>query len=471
MGEKAFECKRGKFRYASLALRAGIGAVAASLALRAGMVVLVASQAVCAQDWSRMLGPTNNGKIPKQPIRFDWTGELKLVWQVEVGEGYGNAVIKDGRVYHFDRYDQMERLTCYSLADAKEQWRQEFPVDYIDSFGYNNGPRAMPVVNDKYAVAYGAAGRLIVTDAITGDLNWQKEVSKEYQVEPNFFGVGSTPCIYKNMLIVMVGGAAKNSKKLSIGRLKERTAGDSGIVAFDLESGKEIYRTGSYLASYSAPVIQSIDGRDVGLALMREGLFAFDPATGAELDFYPWRASINESVNAAWPVVDGNDIFISETYEIGSTLLSLRKNEFVERWKDSSYKKDQAFRAHWATPVLIDGILYGCSGRNEPDSDIRAVKWNDGEVLWSKRTHARLNVVAIGDHLIALDENGLLQLIKPNPEKLDILGEMELFQSTQGNGGSLVGSPVWAPPAIADGKLLIRGGKSLIALQLSDDKN
>jgi outer membrane protein assembly factor BamB len=369
-------------------------------------------------------------------------------------------------MFHFDRYGDTERLTCYKAADAKVLWQLEFPVEYNDSFGYNNGPRAMPVANENFVAALGAAGRLIVADARTGRLKWQKDTMELYHVEPNFFGVGSTPCIYKNLLIVMVGGGTAGSPSLGINRLNQRRAGDSAIVAFDLESGNEVYRVGSYLASYSAPTIQQIDGQDYGFAFCREGLMIFNPTSGEEIAFHRWRASINESVNAAWPVIHGNEIFISETYEIGSTLLNFDGKQLRTMWSDPKSKRDQSFRAHWATPVLIDGVLYGCSGRNEPDSDLRAVQWSDGKVLWTQRTHARANVISIGDHLISVDEYGLLQLIKPNPQKFEVITQMELLQSKQISGKELVGTPVWAPPAFTDGMLIIRGGPSMVALQL-----
>lgn len=434
------------------------------------ILLLLANQhhaALYAEDWPRMLGPHDNGKIAEEPIRFDWSGELNLIWRIEVGEGYGNAVVNQSRLYHFDRYGDNERLTCYQLKDAKEVWRLEFPVDYVDSFGYNNGPRAMPVANDKYVAAFGAAGRLFVADTETGKLLWQKDTATEYNVEPNFFGVGATPCIYKDKLIVMVGGAPKDAPKINIMRLNQRRAGDSAIVAFDLATGEELYRVGSHLASYSAPIIAKIAEQDWGLVLTREGLMAFNPESGQEADFYPFRAAINESVNAAWPIVEGNEIFISETYEIGSALLAFNNGKFEKVWSDPKNRREQSFRAHWATPVLIDNILYGCSGRNEPDAELRAVQWSDGKVLWSKRTHARSSVIAIGKMLLVLDEYGLLQLVRPNPKELEVVAEMELLQSKQAASKELVGTPVWAPPTFVDGMLVIRGGRSLIALRLS----
>ncbi len=69
-------------------------------------------------------------------------------------------------------------------------------------------------------------------------------------------------------------------------------------------------------------------------------------------------------------------------------------------------------RAHWATPVYLDGFLFGCSGRNEPDADLRVVRWKDGEVQWVHRNRDRTTSLAVDGHLIVLGEQGLLQLIR-----------------------------------------------------------
>ena len=418
-----------------------------------------------ADDWPRMLGPRDDGTAAVKLDVSNWADGLPLAWSIEVGEGYGNAVVRDGRMYHFDRYGDAERLTCYRLGDAQELWRVEFPVFYRDSFGYNNGPRAMPVVGEGVVAVFGVSGTLAVVDAQDGSVRWRRDTSEEYNVLPNFFGVGSTPAIYQGKLIAMVGGSPESESIRGIGRLMDREPGDSGLVAFDLADGREIYRVGGNLASYSAPVIQSIGGSDWCLALMREGLVVFDPSDGQIADRYPFRASINESVNAAWPLVSGDEVFISETYEIGSALLKFKHGKLRPVWTDPEGRREQAFRAHWATPVLVDGVLYGCSGRNEPDADLRAVRWADGKVLWTRRTHARSSVVAAGDLLINADENGIVQLIRANPKRFELLAEIDLLEIEVGSN-SAIGTPVWAPPAIAEGHLILRGGHRLAALRL-----
>ena len=60
----------------------------------------------------------------------------------------------------------------------------------------------------------------------------------------------------------------------------------------------------------------------------RGGLMAIDPEKGETIAQFPWRARKLESVNAATPVVVGDEVFISETYELGSALVRFSR-EFI----------------------------------------------------------------------------------------------------------------------------------------------
>ena len=68
------------------------------------------------------------------------------------------------------------------------------------------------------------------------------------------------------------------------------------------------YATGDELASYSSPIVATIDGRRIGLYFARGGLVGFDPQTGKTCFHFPWRAKVEESVNAANPVVVGDKV-------------------------------------------------------------------------------------------------------------------------------------------------------------------
>src|SRR5262249_29695496 len=182
--------------------------------------------------------------------------------------------------------------------------------DYADFYGYNNGPRCFPVVDDDRVYTYGAEGMLHCLRVLDGKLLWKHDTKAEFGVVQNFFGVGSTPVVEGGLLIAQVGGSPPGSGGFPS---RDQKGNGSGVVAFDKFTGKVRYRVTDELASYSVPTLATINGRRWCFVFARGGLIGMEPA-GGKVDFhYPWRAKIVESVNASNPVVVDDRLFISET--------------------------------------------------------------------------------------------------------------------------------------------------------------
>ena len=69
-------------------------------------------------------------------------------------------VISQGKLFLFDRHGDKARLTCMKAETGEVLWKFEYPTDYEDQFGYNNGPRCCPVVDGDRVYIYGAEGML-----------------------------------------------------------------------------------------------------------------------------------------------------------------------------------------------------------------------------------------------------------------------------------------------------------------------
>jgi outer membrane protein assembly factor BamB len=427
-------------------------------------------------DWPRMLGAKYDQRSDETGILTKWPASgLKIVWTFNTGVGYGNGVASQGRWFQFDRFGNVERLICLNAETGQKLWSWESKVDYQDSYGYNNGPRCSPVVDGDRVYVYGVAGTLACISTQDGKQLWKKSINEDYNVITNFFGVGASPLVYDDKLIVMVGGSPK-ANRLG-GNMDIVLAKPSGtaMVAFDKVTGEERYRVGDYLASYSAPVIHKINGKDTCLALVREGLLTFDPRDGTEPAFHPWRASILESVNASSPVVWNNQIIVSECYEIGSSIVSLEGNKLKELFRDEVNRKDQLMRSHWSTPLIFESFLIASSGRNEPDTDLRCLNLETTSdsnkpkptVTWTNRNRDRTTGLIVDNHAILLGESGLLQLIELNSERLTIVSQMPLAETMDPKDGQpLVELPSWAPPVLSHGLLYVRGARKVTCLEL-----
>ncbi len=435
-------------------------------------------------DWHSFLGPTGDGKSPEKGILTKWrnlspeTPGLKLVWSRPLGIGYDPPTISRGRLFQFDRFGDKARLYALNSETGELLWKYEYDTDYEDLYGYNNGPRCSPIVDGNRVYTYGVEGRLTCVSADKGQEIWQVNTFKDFGVIQNFFGVGSAPVVEGDLLLVMVGGSPPESQRVAPGQLDRVEGNGSGIVAFDKRTGKVRYKITDELASYASMKTATIGGRRWGFAFCRGGLVGFEPATG-KVDFhYPWRDASLESVNASVPVVHDKQVFISETYGIGSSLLEVAPGTHKVLWKDDENKRAKAMQTHWNTPVYHAGYLYGCSGRHMSNADLRCIDWKTGKVQWKVPDLTRTSLTYIDGHFLCLAEDGMLTLFKADPEAYLEVASLALIPKPAGprriGEGSTAAEvdrdPFWAAPIVSHGLLYVRGGGKLFCYELIPQK-
>lgn len=431
-------------------------------------VSFVAACPLCAEDWPTFLGPRHNSTSIETGLITPWPEQgPKQLWERKLGTSYGIGSIADGKFFQFDRFGDNNRLDVLDVKTGEKLWDYEYPTQYEDYLGYNNGPRCSPVVDDDRVYIYGAEGQLHCVSIPDKKGLWKRDLSKEFNVVPNFFGVGSTPVVFEDKLIVMVGGSPEKFKGLGPYDIGRVDGNGTGIVALDKKTGKTIYEISDELASYSSLTLAEINGRPWCFAFMRGGLVGFDPRDG-KIDFhYPWRAAKLESVNASVPVIVGDEVFISECYAVGSSLLKVKPGGYEVIWKDDPRSRDHSLETHWNTAVYHDGYLYASSGRHSAQAELRCVDWKTGEVQWSEPSLGRSSLLLVDGHLVCLSEDGVLRLLKPNPKKFELVSEAFLRDK---NDAVLLRYPAWAAPILSDGRLFVRGKEHLVCLEAMTKK-
>ena len=295
-------------------------------------------------------------------------GGPKLVWEMKKGTGYSSPAISGDRLVMFHRVGNEERVECLHRETGERYWKFGYPTHFEDRYGYNNGPRASPIIDGDHVYTYGAEGKLHCLKLETGQVYWKRDLPAEFKVPHDFFGVASTPLIEGDLLIVNVGAP-----------------GGPTVAAFDKKTGKVVWSAGDkWGPSYSSPVPANVNGkRRVFVFAGGEsnpptgGLLSIDPQNGA-VDFsFLWRSKSYESVNAASPVIVGNQVFISASYKTGGAMLNL-----LPDGGQSVAWSSQDMSTHFNTAIYKDGYLYGFDGRNEPDASLACLDWKTGKVMW-----------------------------------------------------------------------------------------
>jgi outer membrane protein assembly factor BamB len=332
----------------------------------------------------------------------------------------------------FHRVDDREVVESFDSHTGAPQWRHAYHTTYRDDFGFDEGPRAVPVVADGVVYTYGAEGKLHAVALATGKPVWNVDAMRQFEVDKGYFGAAGSPLVEGGKVIANVGG-----KK-------------AGIVAFDAKTGKVMWTATTDAASYSSGVAATILGRRYVVFLTRAGLLGLDPANGHVRFQRPWRARQAASVNAATPLVVGDRIFVSAEYGPGAGLLRFDGTNLTDVWLS-----DEALSNHYATSVLHEGVLYGFHGRQEFGPLFRAVDLQTGKVLWSTERFGAGSVTLAGNRLVIVRESGALVLAAASPKSFQQIATAQILPAT-----------VRAYPAIADGVLYMRNDDTLVAVDL-----
>ena len=449
--------------------------------------LLVLRQQLPAADWPEFLGPSRNNISPETGLRKSLSESgVPLIWKKQIGTGYSAPSIRDSQLVLHHRLGDQEIVEAFDAATGKSQWKTAYPTHFIDPFGYNNGPRCSPLLTEDRCYTFGAEGVLLCLNRKDGAQIWRRDTSKDFDVPEAFFGVGSSPVLEDNKLLVMVGGQP-----------------NAAMVAFDAATGKTLWSNGGEKtwngapmlgwpgerliawnpadpafqkqASYCTPVLATIHGKRHALCLTRQGLLSLDPQTGACNFVYWFRARQDSSVNAMTPVVHDDQILISSAYfRSGSILLQVNPDgrSVQEVWRGLQLEM------HWSRPILLNGLLYAFSGRNEPDAQFRCVSWTDGKLHWDRfegwpnAGHAKLrpgeqppdfygrgSLILAEGLLVALGECGRLGLFRPTREKPVELGHWQVPGLQY---------PCWAGPVLSNKRLFLRDESLLLCLDWSE---
>lgn len=397
------------------------------------LTVLLASIPLAAADWPQFLGPSRNGIYAGLPLNDKWPSSgPRVVWRRQIGQGLSGPVVTGKRLILFHRVDDREIVESYDALTGAPQWRHAYPTSYRDDFGFDEGPRAVPVVADGIVYTYGAEGKLSAIDIATGKPLWTVDAMREFDVDKGFFGAAGSPLVEGGKVIANIGGRK------------------GGIVAFDARTGKVMWTATTDAASYSSGIAATLLGRRYALFLTRAGLVGLDPSTGQVRFQRAWRARQAASVNAATPVVVGNTIFVSAEYGPGAGALQFDGTKLVDLWTS-----DDVLSNHYATSVFHEGTLYGFHGRQEFGPVFRAVDLQTGKVLWSTGRFGAGSVTLAGNRLVIMRESGELVLAAASPKSFQQSAAAQILPAT-----------VRAYPALADGVLYVRNDNTLIAVDL-----
>lgn len=384
-------------------------------------------------DWPQWRGPNRDGISNETGLLKSWPeGGPKVIWTAPSGDGYSGISISQGRFYTMYNQGENEIVVCLDAVTGKEIWRFRSDSKYRNQFG--NGPRSTPTVDSELVFTLGAKGKLYALNAKLGAKVWGHDLRKEYGGKMPTWGVSTSPLVEGNLLLVDVGG--KNGY---------------GIVAFNKENGKVVWKSKTQLPGYSAPIPVTVNGIRQIIFFTGTSLISVSPKDGKQYWRYPWRTSYD--VNAATPIfIPPDKVFASSGYDKGAVVLKMKTTngtvQIEEIWKS------RVMRNHFSSSILHGNHLYGFD-----EATLKCVDVNTQEKKWAKRGFGKGSLIYADGHLIVLSERGKLVLIKATPTEYIEKASAKVFKGK-----------CWTVPTLVNGKLYIRNQKEILCLDISDSK-
>jgi outer membrane protein assembly factor BamB len=388
-----------------------------------------------AADWPQYLGPGRDAVYPGEALTRAWPSDgPKVLWRKKnIGAGMSGVVVAKGRAILFHEVNRYDTIECLDAKTGKTLWENNYASSFVAGYGSAAGPRATPSIVGDRVYTMGGQGVVVCTDFATGKTVWKVNTQKSYRASDGFFGMACSPLVEGNAVLLNIGGEA-----------------GAGIVALDKNSGKLLWKTLDDEASYSSPVMATLHGKRRAVFFTRTGLAVVDPANG-KIDFQNrWRARIRASVNAAAPLVVGELIFVTSSYNTGALVVKAAADGYKAAWSN-----DTSLSSQYASVMHRGGFIYGTHGRADvpPVPALRCVELATGKVRWSVDDFGDCMMLLSGDRLLALMESGELVLGQATPA-----GWREISRA------QVVGSGARSQPALANGRLYVRSRNQVVCL-------
>ena len=379
-------------------------------------------------DFTGFRGAFRDGRISGQNIRTDWDKTPpKQIWKHRIGPGWGSMAVIGDRLYTQEQRAEKEAVVCYSAETGKQIWIHEDGTRFDEEIA-GAGPRATPTFDDGKIYAFGAKGILNCLDAATGSVIWTRNISKEFEVEPQMWGFCASPLVTHGLVTVITGKPGKS------------------VAAFNAKTGQPAWAVGDGW-SYGSTHFAKIDGVELIITITADGMFANDPTTGKAIWDYKWSMPTGANRVVQPAILDGNDLLIGGAFGVGTRRIHFSRNG--EKWNTGDLWTTRKFNPYYNDFVIHNGHLYGFD-----NTVFACVNLDKGVGKWRSHDYGAGQVLLLADQdvLIIAAETGEVALVDAKPDAHHEIGR---FQAIEGK--------TWNHPVVAHGKLFVRNGTEIAA--------
>lgn len=407
--------------------------------------------ATMAADWPQWRGQNRDGHSLDNSLLAEWPkAGPKLAWSVKdasiVGTGYGSPSVVGDKLYILGgssaKQTAKEFVTCLSLKDGSKLWQTELTTSagrYSD--GWGGGPRSTPTVDGKSLYILGATGDLVCLSIDKGEVQWSKNLVKDFGGRIPSWGYSESVLIDGDHLICTPGSAG-------------------GMVALEKSTGKLVWACKEFKdgAGYSSVMISNGAGVKQYVQQTMSSALGVRAQDGKLL----WKTSNLRRATAVIPspVVFEDYVFFTAGYGAGCECYKLEKDgQNVNA--TVVYKANRDVQNQHGGAVRVGEFIYSYSD----SGGWGCLDMKKGEVAWKNRGIGKGSISYAGGYLYCYSESsGTLARVQASEKGYTEAGSFKIPALSKLRPGS---GKVWAHPVIANGKLLLRDYEMLYAYDVA----
>ena len=395
-------------------------------------------------DWTHFRGSNLNGIAMTGNVPLVWD-DSNIRWKTEIhGKGHSSPVVYENQIWITTATPDGKELyaVCadYQTGKIKYDIKVFTPDESISKHSINTYASPTPCIEKGFVyVHFGSLGTACIKTS-DGSIVWKRTDLKCNHVQ----GPGSSPVIYKNLLILHYEGVDVRY-----------------IVALDKSTGKLVWRTERPAKPYEqlpqigkkayiTPLIVNVKGRDLLISNGSAVCCAYDPLTGEEV----WRVVRGAESTVPMPVAEKGTVYFytgSMVDPEGGTFTELLavnpdgKGDITATnilWK----KHDDQTQTQISTPLIKDGLIYTIISKNI----FMCIDAATGKEIWSERLKANFNAspVFVNGNIWCFSVKGEAFAVKAGREyKVIARNQMD--------------SGIWATPAFLRNSVILRTEKYL----------
>jgi outer membrane protein assembly factor BamB len=388
-------------------------------------------------------GLNRSGVYPETGLLKEWPAEgPKLLWVSEgMPKGFSSACVTPNGIFTTGITDSMDVVVALDKT-GQLKWKTPYGRYWKASF---SDSRCTPTYENGKIYVSSGSGDLACLDANTGNIIWQVKASEKFGGTYGEWGISESLLINGDQLYYTPGGPKTT------------------MVALNKNTGETIWTSESLNdnPAYVSPMLINKDGKKLIVGLTELYVFGVNPDNGKILwkeNYYNINSAASikvwegaPKINTITPLYYNGNLYITKGYNHVGVMFKLSDNgtNVTQVWNDS------VLDCHHGGVVLVDGYIYGSNWVDNGNGNWCCIDWNTGKKMYETTWYNKGSIISADGMLYCYDEKkGFVGLVKPNPNKFDL---MSSFKVPKGSG------PHWAHPVISDGVLYIRHGNALMA--------